>query len=75
MFVITEKPSKQRFILSMFWLSFIGALMIMDGMAFIDLSKWGYGALGSWATLIIQFYVRRASQSESSQGNNNLEGK
>jgi len=54
--------SADRILIACICLISIFVLIFLDGMGFINIEKWGYGALGAWITLIIQFYFRKAGK-------------
>ena len=51
--------STDRIIIAILSLASIFAIIILDGMGIITIEKWGYGAIGAWATIILQFYFRK----------------
>jgi len=39
-------------------------VLIADSRGLIDITKWGYAAVGSWIALIINFYYRKKGPGE-----------
>jgi len=39
-------------------------LIAMDAAGYINIGKFGYAGIGSWVTLVIQFYFRKKPKSE-----------
>ncbi len=52
--------STDRLIIAVISLVAIFAIIILDGMGIITIEKWGFGAIGAWVTIILQFFFRKA---------------
>ena len=51
----------ERILVGIVTLIFCFALIFADAEGYINISKFGYAGVGSWLTLIIQFYFRKAN--------------
>ena len=60
----------ERIMVGIVSLIFCFTLIFADAEGYINISKFGYAGVGSWITLIIQFYFRK--QPETEKGNGNL---
>ena len=53
------KINFERIVVGLATLIFCFALIFADAEGYINISKFGYAGVGSWITLIIQFYFRK----------------
>jgi len=58
------KINIERILVGIVTLIFCFALIFADAEGYINISKFGYAGVGSWITLIIQFYFRRRPKDE-----------
>lgn len=52
----------QRMVFGIPTIVFCFVLVGLDAGGVIDITKFGYAALGTWITLILQFYFRKSGQ-------------
>ena len=58
----TRIASTDRIMVALLSLSAVFGIIFCDGLGFIDIEKWGYGAIGAWVTMILMFYFRKAGK-------------
>lgn len=49
----------QRLLIGLVALNWCFTLVGLDAIGILDISKFGYAAIGAWATLVLQFYFRK----------------
>jgi len=58
------KVNWERIMVGIVTLIFCFALIFADAEGSINIGKFGYAGIGSWVTLIIQFYFRKQPNEE-----------
>lgn len=59
------KVNEERIIVGITTLLMCFFLIAMDAAGYINIGKFGYAGIGSWITIVIQFYFRKAPSAES----------
>lgn len=59
------KINFERILVGITTLFFCFALIFADAEGYINISKFGYAGVGSWITLVIQFYFRKKPADET----------
>jgi len=54
----------ERILVGIVTLIFCFALIFADAEGYINISKFGYAGLGSWITLVVNFYFRKNPKAE-----------
>ena len=57
-----NRKDLNRLIFGIPTLLFCFALILLDASGEVDISKFGYAGIGSWITIILQFYFRKAGK-------------